>query len=146
MKIGIELEKEFEIGSGHFEKFSIRSFEKNVGRLSIIKFQINEPFTLGWEFIDEIYVEPKYRHQGIAKNVLIQIGTSLSEKSKNGILENAVAVVEARHLYDDLGWTRLRWNNNWQILQNVEVSTFVTRKAYDFVNKNLIGWQASSLN
>ena len=112
----------------------------------MVKFQICEPFTLGWTFLNEICIEAKYRRKGIAKNVLENIGYELSENSQNGILMNAIKIEGAKNLYDHLGWKRIKNDNSWQVLINVDVSEFVIRKTYSTVSQNLVKWQASSVN
>lgn len=136
--IGVEL--------GYLEKYIIMSRHEEVGRISMVKFQIDEPFKLGWTFLYEIHIEPKYRHKGIAKNVIENIGNELSEKGQNGILMNAITISGAKTMYDNLGWKRFKDNDCWQVLINVNVSDFFVRKTHGVVSKNLLQWQASSIS
>ncbi|MFA6007472.1 MAG: GNAT family N-acetyltransferase [Candidatus Shapirobacteria bacterium] len=136
------MENIFEVGLGYLEKYKILYGQNKVGRMSLVKFQVNEPFRLDWAFLNEIYVEPKYRQKGIAKNVLFSIDDELRENIQNGILINAITINGAKTLYDQLGWKRIRLDHNWEILKNIEVSDFIVNRTRDLVSKNLIKWQA----
>jgi len=146
MEAKLKLENRIGVELGYLEKYRILSRQDEVGRISMVKFQIDEPFKLGWTFLNEICIEPKYRQKGIAKNVIGNISDELSEKGQNGILMNAVTIKGAKTIYDHLGWKRFKDDSCWQILINVNVSEFSVRKTQGLVAKNLLGWQASSIN
>jgi len=146
MKSRLEFEKSIGVELGCLEKYRIFNEQEKVGRISMVKFQLNEPFELGWIFLNEIHIEPQYRQKGIAKEVVENISDELCEKGQNGILVNAITINGAKTLYDNLGWKRFKDDDSWQILINVNLSEFFVRKTQNLVSKNLLKWQARSIN
>lgn len=128
------------------ENYSIIADRCTAGRVSLVSFQMDDPFFLSWGYLNEIYVEPVYRNKGIAKAIVGSFGDKLQKERQNGILINAIMVEKARSMYDHLGWKRINIDGNYQILPVVEVSNFCLRKACHLVAENFIHWQASSLN
>lgn len=146
MQSRLRLENSFGVELGQFERYSIVTDNNNTGRVSLVRFQIDDPFSLSWGYINEIYIEPVYRKNGIAKTIVNSLGNELREKRQNGILINAIGIQGARKMYDHLGWKKLNFYGSYEVLLNVDVSNFCLRKVCNLVADNFIRWQASSLN
>ncbi|HWS48666.1 MAG TPA: hypothetical protein VN174_01270 [Candidatus Methanoperedens sp.] len=108
-----------------------------VGRLSITRFSIEDPYEMNWIYVNNIEIpELSNRDHGYAYKAMLEVNKQIELEGANGVLKNSIMERRKKDFYEKLGWKKQNGVSGvWEFFLTRPVSVFVVRNVVENVVK-----------